>query len=340
MKRSTQTLLRYSIGSFVVAAAMMHSIRAEAALYAATAAGAAGHLYILDPATGAMQQDIGSLNDTNGVNYPITGLAFHPTTGELYGSTGNNPSSTAGLLVKIDPATATVTLVGAFNTGVSNSSGVPATMGDLCFDSSGNLYGVATIGGPQLYSINPTTGQATVVGSTGLTSTTGGGLAISSDGTFYGTPTASRFGTYNPATGAFVNVANPTKIVGGGYGALSFNGSVLYGLNVGSGSPPPTHIVTISTAGVVTDVGVSVNSLDAIAFSPVAPATPSLAIVKSGNDVVVSWPDASGFRLESKTDLGSASWSTNTPAPVLSNGTNSVSIAPSGTAEFYRLQKP
>jgi hypothetical protein len=142
-------------------------------------------------------------------------------------------------------------------------------MADIAFDAAGNLYGVGSIGGPQLYSINTSTGQATVIGTTGLTSTTGGGLAISGGGLFYGTPTASRFGTYNSTTGAYTDIANPTKPAGGGYGALAFgDGGVLYGLNVGSGSPPPTHLVTIDPAtGAVTDLGASINSLDAMAFA-------------------------------------------------------------------------
>src|SRR5205085_2430562 len=124
------------------------------------------------------------------------------------------------------------------------------------------------------------TGQATLVGPNGVsTSTTGGGLAISSGGVFYGTPTASRFGTYNSSTGAYTNIANPTKPAGGAYGALAFNGSTLYGLNVGSGSPPPTHLVTIDTVtGAVTDLGISVNSLDAIAFQNI-PEPTSVALL-------------------------------------------------------------
>src|SRR5262249_18016308 len=159
-----------------------------------------------------------------------------------------------------NPATALVSVIGAFNAGPVNSSGTPATMADLAFDSAGNLYGVASIGGPNLYSINATTGQATLVGPNGVSSsTTAGGVAISSGSVFYGTPTSSRFGTYHSGTGAFTNIANPAKPLGGAYGALDFDGSVLYGLNVGSGSPPPTHLVTINTAtGAVSDIGSSV----------------------------------------------------------------------------------
>jgi hypothetical protein len=245
-------------------------------LYGATAAGAPGRLYILNHTTGAVVQDVGPLNDVAGTNYPITGMAFHPTTGALYGSTGNNPDATAARLVRINPINAQVTVIGPFNAGPVNSSGNPATMADLSFDSSGKLFGIGSIGGPQLYSINTTTGKATVIGDTGLTSTTGGGLELSSAGVIFGTPTASRFGTYDGVTGMYTNIANPNKPAGGGaYGALSFNGGVLYGLNVGPGSPPPTHLVTINTAtGDVTDIGATPNSLDAIAFRAIPePAT-------------------------------------------------------------------
>jgi hypothetical protein len=197
----------------------------------------------------------------------MTGLAFHPTTGVLYGSSANADEATRAKLVTINPSTAQVTVVGAFNAG--NPGDRPATMADIGFDATGNLFGLGSVGGPQLYSINTSTGQATQVGSSGITSTTGGGLAVSLAGTFYGTPSASRFGTYDSMTGAYTDIANPTKPVGGGYGSLDFDGSVLYGLNVGSGSPPPTHLVTINSAtGAVTDLGASVASLDAIAIQP------------------------------------------------------------------------
>ncbi len=256
--------------------------KAEAVkLYATTAAGAAGQLYQLDPATGAVIQSVGLLNDVSGNNYPITGLAFHPTTGVLYGSTGNSNDLTAALLVTINPATAAVTFVGAFNAGPVNGDGKPSTMADIGFDSAGTLYGVGSIGGPQLYSINTSTGQATVIGTTGLGSTTGGGLAISEGGTFYGTPTAGRFGTYNTGTGAFTNIANPIKPVGGGYGSLDFKGNVLYGLNVGAGSPPPTRLVIFDpSTGGVTNLGAAPDSVDAIAFLVPEPA--SMLLFASG----------------------------------------------------------
>jgi len=69
--------------------------------------------------------------------------------------------------------------------------------------------------------------------------------------------------------------------VGGSYGALAFNGSVLYGDNlVAPGGS--THLVTFDPpTGAVTDIGASVTHLDAIAFEPVTvpePGTLSLLL--------------------------------------------------------------
>jgi hypothetical protein len=266
------------VGLLTFTSTQVHAAR----LYGATASGAAGRLFEIDPATGAMIQDIGPLNDSGGTNYPITGLAFHPQSGVLYGSTGNNPAATAALLVTIDPATALVTVIGTFNTGEENGDGVPATMADIGFDRKGSLYGVGSIGGPQLYSIDTATAQATVIGSSGLTSTGGGGLAITASGTYFGTPTSSRFGTYDPVTGVYTNITNPTKPGGGGsYAALDVTpgSGVLYGLNSASGSPPPTFLAIISPTGTVTSVGPSVQSLDAIAFVIPEPASVALLVI-------------------------------------------------------------
>jgi len=235
--------------------------RVEAStLYGSTSAGGPGELYLLDPATGAALQDIGALNDTLGHNHPITGLAFDPLNGILYGSTGGSDTFAPKSLVTIDPVTGLVTVVGAFNHGT-------ATMSDLAFDQAGNLFGIGSSGGPNLYSINLSTGQATGIGSSGLSGTSGGGLAISSDGIYYGTPTSSRFGTYDPNSGAFSFIASPATPAGPGtgYAALSFDGNTLYGIDLGT----PTHLVTIDPMGNVTDLGTSVASIDGIAFQPV-----------------------------------------------------------------------
>ena len=258
-----------------------------ASLYAATAAGGPGELYTLNPATGAVVQDVGPLNDANGVNYGITGLAFNPLTGVLFGSTANNVAAIQARLVTINPATGRVTVVGQFNAG--NAGTTPATMGDLAFDSAGNLYGVGTVGGPQLYRIDTVTGKATVVGSTGLTSTEGGALAVGSDGIFYGNASSARYGTYNPTSGAFTTITNPVEPIGGAFAAFDFDPSgVLYGLDLGPDTAgKATHLTTITPAtGAVTDVGASVAQLDAIAFSVPEPGAVGLLVVAAASVAV------------------------------------------------------
>jgi uncharacterized repeat protein (TIGR03803 family) len=64
-----------------------------------------------------------------------------------------------------------------------------------------------------------------------------------------------------------------------------------------------------------------------------------LTIVRSGTNVVVTWPtNATVFTLESTTNLvPPVVWSTNSPMPVVISGTNTVTNAISGTRKFYRL---
>ena len=244
-------------------------------LYGSTSSGH-GELYILNPATGGVVQDVGPLNDSSANNYSVTGLAFDPLTGVLYGSTGGQ---TGTELLTINPLTGLVNVIGSFNTGINGN-----TMADLAFDTSGDLYGIGSTGGANLYKINLGTGQGTLVGSSGLSFTTGGGLAISSAGVFYGGPQNGLYGTYNPTTGAYNNIATPTYPEGStsSFAALAFDGSVLYGDNLLSGGSGSTHLVTIVPAtGAVTDLGASVTHLDAIAFS-VVPEPTTLALVGLG----------------------------------------------------------
>jgi hypothetical protein len=307
-------------------------------LYLATASGSPGELYIVNPATAATVKDVGPLNDANNVNYAVTGLAFHPTTGVLYGSSASSDAATASRLLIIDPATAKVTVVGLYNANAAS-----ATMADISFDSSGNLYGVASKSGPNLFSVDTTTAQATQIGNTFLTSTSGGGIAIDSTGVIWGAPTASRFGTYNLSDGTFVNNGTPTKPAGGGaFAALAFDETgVLYALNSGPGTPPPTHLAIINTNDLtVTDLGVCVSAGDAIAFQPPIASAPSLTIAaQSPSQATLRWPDAPGFQLEYKVNLNNSTWLTNTTAPTVDNGTNVVTV-PVQDSSFFRLHKP
>ena len=90
----------------------------------------------------------------------VTGLT-NTRSGTLYASAGNGVC--ADTLVTIDPGTGTATTVGAYGTNVAGMDG-------LAIDGAGTLYGVTTAAcdtaapGPALYTIDTTTGAATLVG--------------------------------------------------------------------------------------------------------------------------------------------------------------------------------
>jgi uncharacterized repeat protein (TIGR03803 family) len=71
---------------------------------------------------------------------------------------------------------------------------------------------------------------------------------------------------------------------------------------------------------------------------------PQLTIARSGTKVILSWPtnvagfDYTGYTLQSTTgSVSSAVWSTNSPAPVVIAGQNTVTNPITGTRQFYRL---
>ena len=259
------TLIQVSVFAVAMSAVSQSAMGAD--LYVASGQAAAGELYIINPATGATITDVGPLNDSTGHNYGMTGLAFDPVSGVLYGSSanGNADTSTRDQLVTINPATALVTPIGVYSTPAGS-------MTDLSFDPNTHiLYGIPSVNGANLYTINPANAQATLVGTgAGFLMTNGGGLAVSSSSIIYGTPLTPNFGTYDATTGAFTNIAAPTLPNGRGYGGLAFNGSTLYGIEAGTAS----HLVTIdTTTGAVTDLGATAAQfLDAIAFKPSASA--------------------------------------------------------------------
>src|SRR5512140_427461 len=94
----------------LVAAAVAFSAHGEVTLYAATmhahpgtnAGDMAGSLYVVDPSTGAAKL-VGTLR-LDGKPVGITGLAEHPSTGDLYGATAGTSPNHRNSLVTIDPA--------------------------------------------------------------------------------------------------------------------------------------------------------------------------------------------------------------------------------------------
>ena len=93
----------------------------------------------------------------------------------------------------------------------------------------------------------------------------------------------------------------------------------------------PDINVTISTNGQV-----CFDTVFGVSASPVC-----LTMIPSGANVILTWPtNATGFTLQSTTNLSSsADWITNTPAPVVVNGQNTVTNPLSSPQRYYRLSQ-
>src|SRR4029077_3236867 len=121
------------------------------------------------------------------------------------------------------------TLVGSFNTSCDASA---ETMADITFASDGTLYGWSEPNCDSLFTIDKSSGAATLVGTSGL-STTGSGTAANSTDTIY---LAGEFDngplyTIDRFTGEPTQVATLTGTAGNPVAALSFDSNdVLYGV--------------------------------------------------------------------------------------------------------------
>ena len=233
-------------------------------LYGATSG--AGSLYTINPVTGVVTLVHALVSASNAaLTYGVSGLAFQPGTGTLYGSTSPDSPNSPNSVVTINPATGQVIVFGPTGTGY------PYT--DIAFAPGGKLYGwlVGSATTISAATINPATGAGTSLGSpqTPIGLPDGGGLAINSSGVIYVaanghaggvcSPTVScsgAFWTIDPFTGA------PTTIgaLSGGPGsaptitALAFSPSgVLFGIEGGDGGAT-WNLITINTvsAGPIT----------------------------------------------------------------------------------------
>jgi hypothetical protein len=237
---------------------------AREVLYGAGAEGDGGSpsiLYVLDPSTGSPIQTIGP------VGFSVTGLAVDPTDGTLYGSTGRATAGGApnpGSLIRISRTTGAGTLVGDLRPDTE-------TAGDIAFTPDGVLYGFLVPDSLDLATIDKTSGAASIVGNSGLT-TVGSGLASSPGGiVFHAALDSGPLTILDRNTGAATTVAPLNGTDSLQINGLSFNAAgTLFGawLDYGSTGPRPSRLITIDTAlGAITFLGPSVNRLDAIVFA-------------------------------------------------------------------------
>ncbi|GGO32789.1 hypothetical protein [Deinococcus humi] len=170
----------------------------------------------------------------------LTDVALAGT--ELYGLTSSS-------LVRISLTDGAVSTVGAL--------GANDNINALAADGAGNLYGAST--GGQFYTVNSSTGRATLVGPMGLLSS--GDLAFNDAGQLYGTvrpnlATSDSLARIDPTTGKATAIGGTGKT---DVFALKFRGSVLYGLT-GRG-----QVLTLNTstgaATVVRETGLSFTGL-------------------------------------------------------------------------------
>jgi len=118
--------------------------------------------------------------------------------------------------------------------------------------------------------------------------------------------------------------------------ALKNDGSVVaWGYN-GSGQ---TTIPVAAQSGVTAIAAGYTHTVALLGTAP--PPSPRLTIIRAGANVILTWPtNAAGFTLQSTANLVSpAVWSTNSPAPVVVNGQNTVTNPASSPQKFYRLSK-
>ena len=271
--RRLRTLSRFSTAvmaaAVVAMSAMSHGSPAAAqTLYTATTrgymspSGVVGRLYVVDPDTAGAKL-VGPLRLGDGGAYVgANGLAVHPRTRILYGITAGVTPGIRPSLIKIDPRTAEVTLVGVLGHSAS----------DICFDSSGKLF-IWLTDLDQLGTVDLASGAATPVGSASIPGATGGGLAIDKRGIAHLT-TSTAVGTLDTVdmrTGA--RTMGPV-LSGAPYlsaiHSLTFSPSgVLYAVNTNLAVPAKAALVIIDpTSGVVALVGALPEDSNGLAFSP------------------------------------------------------------------------
>jgi uncharacterized repeat protein (TIGR03803 family) len=151
-----------------------------------------------------------------------------------------------------------------------------------------------------------------------------GGLVEGSDGNFYGTTSGG--GTNNSGT-AFKISPN---------GALTS----LYSFTGGNDGASPGGLVQGNDGYFYGTTSVGGPGGGGTVFRLTMVPDPQLTIIPSAASFVLTWPtNYAGFILQSATNLGSPAWTTNSPAPVVVNGQNTVTNPIAGTQQFFRLRQ-
>jgi uncharacterized repeat protein (TIGR03803 family) len=268
------------------------------------------------------------------------------TNGNLYGTTYGGGSNGYGTIFRMTPGGDLATLYSFGSVLSTNYEPLDGSYpyAPLLAASDGNLYGTTFAGGSHIIQYGDgfgtlfritTNGTLTTLYSFGsILDTNGdaldgaspeGGLVQGGDGYLYGTTSSGGENDFGTVFQVNTNGSLLTlyRFTGGDDGATPLAGLVLLG---------NTLYGTASSAGSNYYGTVFSISLGSVSL-------PELSIVRSGTNVILTWPtSAAGFNLQSTTNLALPGlWAPAGPAPAVINGLNTVTNAISGRAEYYRL---
>ena len=255
----------------------------------------------------------------------------------LYGTTRQGGSAGNGTVFAVNTDGTDFTNLHSFTTypagHSTNSDGIAPTAGLLL--SGDTLYGTAFYGG--------SSGEGTL-------------FALNTNGTGFTTlhNFTSGSGGFYPAAGLILSgaILYGTASGGGSSGtgtvfAINTNGTEFTTLHsfpalsdsTNSDGAYPPAVLILSGATLYGTAQYGGNSGEGTVFS--LDISPQLAIVRSGTNVVLTWPtNAAGFTLEFATNLNSPTfWSTDSTAPVVINGQNTVTNPGTGAQTFFRLSQ-
>lgn len=275
--------------------------------------------------------------------FPYASLTI-ASDGNLYGTTSSGGTNEAGTIFRM---TTNGTLATIYSFGkIQDTNGVPLDgalpYAPLLAASDGSLYGTTTDGGTNgpgfgtIFRIT-TDGTLTTLYSFGaLLDTNGisldgagpeGGLVQGSDGYLYGTTS----GGGENDNGTVFRVSTT--------GVLS----TLHRFTGGSDGAYPRSALVLSGNTLYGTAGTGGNLGNGTVFSILleSPGAPQLSIVPAGSNVVLTWSaNSAGFKLQSTVNLVSpTNWTTSSLSPVVINGLNTLTNAPSGKQLFYRLSQ-
>ena len=240
-----------------------------------------GNLYTVNLSSGASQL-VGAIRLPGSRPVGVTGLAFHPKSGILYGITSEQSPNEPHSLMTIDPSTGAAALIGDLG----------AIASDISFDSKGTLYAWLQTTS-QLATVDLATGAVTRIGrarAAGYPS----GVAVDPNDMVYVTAkgASGTLDNVDIASGA-VQVGPP--LTGAPFStqinSMSFSPSgLLLAINSNGGSPASARLVTINTAtGAVSTIGNLPDDSDALAFATGSGpnVAPTLQAMSPGGRVVI-----------------------------------------------------